>query len=146
MASERAILAPKNDKVSVINGNLLRTIPGDEHIFRSIDTVEEDMAVHYPVEIRNALEPPGMPPHVLKLNFGVPVILLRNLNPPTLCNGTRLIVEKMMVRVVEATVVMGPGKGSNIFLPRIPLIPSDIPFTFKRLQFLIRLCFAMTIN
>ena len=39
-------------------------------------------------------------------------------------------------------------KGSDVFLPRIPLIPSDasIPFEFKRLQFPVRVCFAMSIN
>jgi len=31
-------------------------------------------------------------------------------------------------------------------LPRIPTIPTDVPFEFKRLQFLVRLAFAMTIN
>ena len=144
--SERAILAPKNDKVSSINSSLLTTIPGDEQTFRSIDSVEEDIAVDYPVEFLNSLNPPGMPPHLLRLKIWAPVILLRTLNPPILCNGTRLIVERMMPRVIEATVVTGPGKGNNVFIPRIPLTPSDMPFQFKRLQFPINLCFAMSIN
>jgi ATP-dependent DNA helicase PIF1 len=33
-----------------------------------------------------------------------------------------------------------------VFIPRIPLIPSDMPFGFKRLQYPVRLSFAMTIN
>ncbi|AQK78615.1 PIF1-like helicase [Zea mays] len=39
--------------------------------------------------------------------------------------------------------------GMQIFLPRIPLCPSDdemFPFQFKRKQFTIRLSFAMTVN
>jgi hypothetical protein len=39
--------------------------------------------------------------------------------------------------------------GERVFLPRIPLCPSDddmFPFRFKRKQFPIRLSFAMTIN
>ena len=94
----------------------------------------------------NSLNPSRMPPHLLRLKIGAPVILLRNLKPPILCNGTRLMVERMMPRVIEATVVTGPGKGNNVFIPRIPLIPSDMPFQFKRLQFPINLCFAMSIN
>ena len=30
--------------------------------------------------------------------------------------------------------------------PKIPLIPSDYPFNFRRHQFPIKLCFSMTIN
>ena len=81
--SERAILAPKNDKVSSINSSLLTTIPGDEQTFRSIDTVEEDIAVDYHVEFLNSLNPPGMPPHLLRLKIGAPVILLRTLIKPS---------------------------------------------------------------
>ena len=30
--------------------------------------------------------------------------------------------------------------------PKIPLIPSNYPFNFRRHQFIIKLCFSMTIN
>ena len=73
-------------------------------------------------------------------------MLLRNLDPPQLCNGTRLTVKKMMHNVIEATVMTGCGKGENVFIPRIPIIPSDLFVTFRRLQFPICLSFAMTIN
>ena len=38
------------------------------------------------------------------------------------------------------------AKNKDVFNPRIPLIPTDVPYQFKRLQFPIRLSFAMTIN
>ena len=39
------------------------------------------------------------------------------------------------------------GEGDrDVFIPRIPLIPSDMPFEFKRLQFPIKASFAMSIN
>ncbi|ELU05664.1 hypothetical protein CAPTEDRAFT_145564 [Capitella teleta] len=40
----------------------------------------------------------------------------------------------------------GIAKGENVFIPKIPLIPSDTPFSFKRLQLPVKLSFAMTIN
>ena len=73
-------------------------------------------------------------------------MLLRNLDPPSLCNGTRLIVKSMRAHVIEATILTGCSQGEDVFIPRIPLIPSDLPFEFKRLQFPVRLIFAMSIN
>jgi ATP-dependent DNA helicase PIF1 len=46
-----------------------------------------------------------------------------------------------MSNVVEATIVTGSVKGEDVLNPRIPMIPTDMPFQFK-----IRLAFAITIN
>lgn len=51
-----------------------------------------------------------------------------------------------MSNVVEATILTGPFKGADVLIPRIPMIPTDMPFQFKRLQFTIRLASAITIN
>ena len=48
--------------------------------------------------------------------------------------------------ITEATNLNGKFKGEDVLLPRIPMIPTDMPFEFKRLQFSVRLAFAMTIN
>jgi hypothetical protein len=144
---ERAILAPKNDAVNAINLQVQQHLPGDTSTYSSVDTVVEvDDAVHYPVEFLNSLEPPGLPPHRLVLKVGAPIILLRNLDAPRLCNGTRLCVKSLMPHVIEATILTGCARGEVVFLPRIPMMPSDMPFEFKRLQFPIRLAFAMSIN
>jgi ATP-dependent DNA helicase PIF1 len=47
---------------------------------------------------------------------------------------------------MEATILTGCAKGRDVFIPRIPLIPTDLPFDFKRIQFLVCLAFAMSIN
>ncbi|GFX77454.1 ATP-dependent DNA helicase PIF1 [Trichonephila clavipes] len=145
--STRAILAAKNIDVNTINFTIQHGIPSETTTYKSIDTVEnQDEVVNYPTEFLNSLDLPGMPPHVLTLKIGVPIILLRNINPPRLCNGTRLSVKKMMNNVIEATILTGKFKGEDVLLPRIPMIPTDMPFEFKRLQFPVRLAFAMTIN
>ena len=145
--SERAILAPKNDCVNSINFDIVSLLPGESKLYKSVDTVTDpDQAVQYPTEFLNSLEPSGMPSHKLLLKVGAPIILLRNLDTPKLCNGTRLCVKKLFPNVIEATILTGFGKGEDVFIPRIPLIPNDFPFEFKRLQFPVRLSFAMTIN
>ncbi|XP_067132189.1 uncharacterized protein [Centruroides vittatus] len=52
----------------------------------------------------------------------------------------------MMNNVIEATILNGKFKRKDVLLPRILMIPTDMPFEFKRLQFPVRIAFAMTIN
>lgn len=40
----------------------------------------------------------------------------------------------------------GKNKVEDDVIPRIAIIPTDLPFDFKRLQFSVRQAFAMTIN
>ncbi|XP_029643223.1 uncharacterized protein LOC115217612 [Octopus sinensis] len=70
---------------------------------------------------------------------------LRNLDPPKLCNGTRMIVRQMHPNLLETTVLTEQGKVETVFNPRIPLI-LDMLHTFKRLQFPVKVSFAMSIN
>jgi ATP-dependent DNA helicase PIF1 len=52
----------------------------------------------------------------------------------------------MMNNIIEATILNGKFKGENVLLPCIPMIPTEMSLEFKRLQFPVRLAFAMTIN
>jgi ATP-dependent DNA helicase PIF1 len=116
-------------------------------LYKSIDTFcDATEAVNYPTEFLNSLDLPGMPPDNLQLKVGSLVILLHNLYPLRLCNDTRLVIKKLMKNVIEIIILNGKFRGENILLPRIPIIPTYVSIQFKRLQFLIRLVFAMTIN
>ena len=145
--SERAILAAKNKDVDDVNATIQNFLPGELFSYKSVDTVtNQDDVVNYPTEFLNSLDLPGLPPHNLQLKVGSVVIMLRNINQPRLCNGTRLAVKKLMNNVIEATIIKGKYKGEDVLIPRIPMIPTNLPFDFKRLQFPVRLAFAITIN
>ena len=73
-------------------------------------------------------------------------IVLRNLNQPKLYNGTRLAVKKVMKNLIEATIIIGKVKGEDVLISRIPIMPTDFSFEFKRVQFPVSLTFAMSIN
>ncbi|GBM48130.1 hypothetical protein AVEN_10537-1 [Araneus ventricosus] len=51
-----------------------------------------------------------------------------------------------MANVIQEIILKSNNKGESVFIPRIPLIPSDIPFLFKRFQFPAGLAFTTTIN
>lgn len=144
---QRAILAARNSNVDEINDIILSKLPGDIVTYTSIDTVmDQEDVVNYPQEFLNSLNPSGLPPHSLNLKIGAPIILLRNLKPPNLCNGTRLQVKFLRNNVIVAIVLTGPAVGQTVLIPRIPMIPNDLPFNFKRIQFPIKLSYAVTIN
>lgn len=145
--SERAILAPTNETTTLMNSLILNKLTSQSMIYRSIDTVlDSDEAINYPVEFLNSIENSSLPRHSLELKIGAPIILIRNIKPPILCNGTRLSIKSFRSNLIEATIIGGKYKGYNVLIPRIPLIATDLIFQFKRLQFPIRLAFAMTVN
>lgn len=150
MFESRLILAPHNKTVDQINAACLDLFPGHTVEYRSFDSIpdDEDAATQHPVEMLNSLDPPGLPQHLLSLKPGMPVMLMRNLDPPLLCNGTRLTVVQLGECVIVARIAVGTHKGEQVFLSRIPLKPSavDMPVCFRRLQFPIRPCFAVTVH
>ena len=93
----RAILAPTNKQVDVINNLISDSFPGQSVILTSSDeVVNPDDLQRYNTEYLNTLTPSGMPTHRLFLKQGMPLMLMRNLNPKMgLCNGTRLIFIKI---------------------------------------------------
>ncbi|KAB2635700.1 hypothetical protein D8674_026234 [Pyrus ussuriensis x Pyrus communis] len=61
---------------------------------------------------------------------------------------TFLIVTQLFDRIIEAKILTGTNIGHKVFIPRITLTATENkwPFIFKRRQFPIRACYAMTIN
>jgi ATP-dependent DNA helicase PIF1 len=122
-------------------------LPTKSRTYKSVDVVmDPSQALLYQVEFLISLETTTIAPRNLQLKVGVPIFLLRNLAPPELCNGTRLCVKYLYSHLIEATILTGCAKGRNVFIPRIPLIPTDLAFDFKRIEFSVRFAFAMSIN
>ena len=150
--SGRCILAPKNTMVEAINKECLERIPCAASVCHSADAVvDEQNGLAVPPEYLHTLLPTGLPPHTLVLKEGIPIMLLRNLNPYRgLCNGTRLIVMHVLQggRVLQAKIIGGLYRDNIVLIPRIALQPKDgeFPFEWRRRQFPVRVCFAMTIN
>ncbi|XP_057763585.1 uncharacterized protein LOC130984714 [Arachis stenosperma] len=134
---DRAILAPTVDNVEEINNYIVHLLPGEEKNYLSADSIcGSDVYSDVDVDWIN-------------LKIGVPIILLRNIDPAGgLCNGTRLVVRDLGRNVIDADIVSGSNVGDKFFISRMNMIPSDtvIPFKFQRRQFPVSLSFAMTIN
>ena len=144
----RTILAPTNREVDALNEVMQQWLPEGGTKFHSADTLENPEDVfRFNTEYLNTLRPNGFPQHTLCLKAGMPLMLLRNINPRQgLCNGTRLIYDKcidnklLQCRIVESE--------RSVLIPRITFIPkiNKYPFEWQRRQFPVRTAFAITIN
>jgi len=152
--TERAILSTRNSDVDAINSMATEMMHSEyQMIYRAVDTIPEgeDNAGNFPTEYLNSVNISSLPPYLLALKVGQPIILLRNMNRKQgLCNGTRLIIRHLKDRLIGAEIMHGDRKGDLKWIPRIPLITNDddgqSPVKFCRLQLPVRPAFAMTIN
>ena len=92
----RTILAPTNKEVDALNDVMQAWLPQGGVQLQSADTLENPAdTFRFNSEYLNTLRPNGFPRHALHLTPGMPLMLLRNINPRQgLCNGTRLIFDK----------------------------------------------------
>ncbi|GFX01417.1 ATP-dependent DNA helicase [Trichonephila clavipes] len=110
--SHRAILASRNYVVEKLNVTIQKQLPGQEYAYKSIDCIlNDEEAVQYPIEFLNSIQTHDLQAHNLILKVGAPIFLIQIIDEPRLCNGTRLIVKKLMQHVIQATVLIGCAKG-----------------------------------
>ena len=123
-------------------------VPGSLTKLSSADTLENpNDAFRFNTEYLNTLQPNGFPEHILTLKEGMPLMLLRNINPREgLCNGTKLVFEAAIDNKVLRCVVSGSNR--TVLIPRIVFIPkaNEYPFDWRRRQFPVKPAFATTIN
>ena len=147
---DRAILSTRNEHVDNLNARMIGKFPGNEKIYYSHDSVDDDSTNNYSLDFLNSITPNGLPLHEFKIKKNCLVILLQNLDPHNgLCNGTRLIVKAFEDNAIDCEIINGQHAENRVFIPRILLSPSEdisLLFKFKMKQFPVRLSFAMTIN
>jgi hypothetical protein len=151
--ASRAILAVRNVDLKDLNKALLDVLPGELHALYAVDKAEvecpEEGREEFSREFLQTIEPNGLPPSILQLKVGAPIMLIRNLRPKEgLCNGTRLVIIGLTKHVIHARILTGDRRGEETLIPRIQLdsLPGEVPFQLSRRQFPVKLCFAITIN
>jgi len=149
----RSILSYTNDTVKEFNEKLIHTMPGELHEFMSMNSVDlNDDAVEaepFPAEYLQSIDLPSIPPAILQVKVGTPIILLRNISSKQeLCNGTRLRIVALGRNCIKGAILGGDWDGHIRLLPSIKLTSNeeDLLFILTRKQLPIKLCFAMTVN
>jgi ATP-dependent DNA helicase PIF1 len=112
--ANRCIVCPTNSVVESINSTMVQMVPGCSREYLSFDKIAnsvdqpQDFDLLYPLEFLNSIVINNFPQHKLVLKVRVPVVLLRNINQSGgLCNGTRLILERLGDHVLEGCVITG---------------------------------------
>ncbi|KEH41508.1 PIF1-like helicase [Medicago truncatula] len=86
----------------------------------------------YQHEFLNSNVQGSIPPHILKVKQGAPLMLLRNIEPRyDLCKGTRLLCRGLFKNMLDVKILIGTNVGKRAFLPIIKLntnASSGLPF------------------
>jgi len=154
---EYIILYSRNNEVHTINEAILQqfnpVLNAEVYMLRSVNSVFEKDRMHhaYPVEFLQQLNSSRLSPTLLCLKVGCSVILLRNLDPGEgLYNGTKMVVLNMRRKILQCRIISKDRRFREkvVLIPRIRLSPNakTLPVPLKRLEFPVRLVFAMTIN
>jgi ATP-dependent DNA helicase PIF1 len=139
---QRCILSPKNTNIDEVNNVILKSLSEELHTYLSANSLIPtekganvvagvSMDSLYPVEFLNTLQFSGIANHKLELKVGMLILLLRNLNQSIgLCNGTRLIANRLGQRVIEAEIITGNNVNKRVFIPHIIMSPSGTDWPF----------------
>jgi hypothetical protein len=104
----------------------------------------------YPAEYVASLHCHGAPPAELMLKIKARYMIMRNLDPPYVCNGVLAECVSATRLICTMKLLTGPGKGHIVQLPRVSFCitseQSGLPFSFSRRQFPISPAYCVTVH
>ncbi|XP_076044745.1 ATP-dependent DNA helicase Pif1-like [Oratosquilla oratoria] len=118
-------------------------IKEQEIVYNSVDTASENY-MEIQTSVFNTLTSPSLPLHEIKVKIGCVLMVIRNICPPKLCNGTSIIVSNLQKNIIVGKIL--GSYAEQVLIPRITLEAQDTPVHFKRKQFPVKLSYTMTIN
>ncbi|XP_076039456.1 uncharacterized protein LOC143024528 [Oratosquilla oratoria] len=142
---KRAIVSPTNVGVDSVNQIIYDKSKEKEVVYNSVDTAVEE-GTDIQTSVFNAMTSPFLSLHRLQVKVGSVLMIIRNICPPKLCNGTRIIVTNLKNFFLVGKILGGSYRGEQVMIPRITFEAQDTPVNFKRKQFPVKLTYAMTIN
>ncbi|EFE43857.1 hypothetical protein TRV_01369, partial [Trichophyton verrucosum HKI 0517] len=131
---DRAIVTSLNENVRLLNQYFLAKFPREVLTRYAINTTDINDAAHKEVS-REFLQSPNSgspPPSKLRLKIGVPIMLLRNLNPSKgLCNRTRFILRRALHQYLEVQINSGDFDRNIHPIYRVRHESNALDFPFK---------------
>jgi len=106
--------------------------------FGSVEKLETIDNCHFSsltIEFLNSLKTSSLPNHYIKLKVGSHIMWLRNLGQSEgLCNGTRLIVTRLVNHVIAAKIISRKNIGNKVYITRMSMSSAQSPWPFKLLR------------
>jgi ATP-dependent DNA helicase PIF1 len=149
--SDKVMLAYTLHQCSIVNDAVFEKIPGDISYSYAVDDLSECTQPDlYPSEYVATLDVSGCPPAMLSLKPKARYMIMRNLNPPDICNGITAELIRCTRYNCTLKLLSGVGKGNIICLPRCTFhVTSDksgLPFNFKRRQFPLSPAYCLSVH
>lgn len=150
--AKRSVLAPKHSAVDYVNARMLQRLPGTAQTLYSSDMLDRSCShMDVDVDFLNRQCAGHLPPHELVVKVGALVMITVNLDKRRgMVNGTRVLLTTVSQRLLRGTIITtGDHFGKEVVMCRIRLKPRNsrlYPFLWTRIQFPVKICWAMTAN
>jgi hypothetical protein len=148
---ESMMLAYTLHQCAIVNEAVLSKIPGETFFSTAVDDCSDCRSPdEYPSDYIASLNISGCPPAILPLKHKARYMIIRNFEPPCICNG--ILAELLGATRYNCTLRLlnGPGKNKTVVLPRITFqVPSDasgLPFNFTRRQFPLTPSYCLSVH
>ncbi|KAK4324110.1 hypothetical protein Pmani_005235 [Petrolisthes manimaculis] len=111
---KRAIISPTNVDTDEVNECVAAMSKEKQEEYLSEDTAIEGEEMDIQTSVFNGMRSPGLPPHKLKLKVGAVVMVVWNISPPKICNGTRVMVTNLRKHLIVGKILGGVCDGEQI--------------------------------